>query len=157
MRMECECLERVCGGPFYSSKGRFPPSSNMGTCQTDIRRIRSAFPPNFTGKHLHVGSADSLWPPLATAFIWVSAWWVLMSNGRCQGLVGWFGLVCGPPFACVTQHWIFCSIVLRLLSVFALFWVCVPAIQESPKLVEIVRNKPYNCFWCLKAMKRCRS
>ena len=34
MRMEWECLERVCGGPFYNSKGRFPPSTNMGTLQT---------------------------------------------------------------------------------------------------------------------------
>ena len=91
------CLERVCGGPFYSSKGRFPPSSNMGTCQTNIMRIRSAFPPKFTWRHFQVGSADPPWPPLATAFVWVAAWWVLMSDGQCRGLVGRFGLVCVPP------------------------------------------------------------
>ena len=32
----------------------------------------------------------------------------------------------------------------------------VPAIQESPKLMEMVRNKRYNYFWCLQVMKRCR-
>ena len=49
-------------------------------------------------------------------------------------------------FVSVTQGWIFCAIVLRLLFVFALFRVLVPAIQESRKLVEMVRNKPYNYF-----------
>ena len=33
----------------------------------------------------------------------------------------------------------------------------VPAIPESPKLVEMIRNKSYNYFWCLKVMKSCRS
>ena len=39
-------------------------------------------------------------PPLApipTDLLWYTAWWVLMSDGRCRGLVGRFGLVCGPP------------------------------------------------------------
>ena len=70
-----------------------------------------------------------------------------MSDGRCWGLVGRFGLVCGPPFVCVTQRWIFYAIVLCLLSVFSLFRVWVPAIQESPKLVEMVSNKPYSYVW----------
>jgi len=64
--------------------------------------------------------------------------------GASAGLVGlvWF---------------VFYASVLRLSSVFALFQVWVPAIQESPKLVEMVSIKPYNYFWCLKVMKRCRS
>ena len=45
------------------------------------------------------------------------------------------------------QDWIFCALVLRLVYVFALFRVWVLAIQESPKLVEMVSNKPYNYFW----------
>ena len=65
-----------------------------------------------------------------------------MSDGRCRGLVGRFGLICGPP-----QRRIFCATVLRLLSIFALFRVWVPAIQESPELVEMVSNKPYNYVW----------
>jgi hypothetical protein len=76
------------------------------------------------------------------------------------GAEAWFGLVWSglwASFACVTLRQIFCAIVLRLLSVFALFRVWVPAIQESPKLVEMIRNKPYNYFWCLKVIKRCRS
>ena len=34
---------------------------------------------------------------------------------------------------------------------FALFCVWVTAIQESPKLVEMIRNKPYNYFWCFES------
>ena len=55
------------------------------------------------------------------------------------------------------QRRIFYAIVLLLSSVFALFRVWVPAIQGSPKLVEMVSIKPYNYFWCSKVMKRCRS
>ena len=111
MRMEQEFLERGEGGFLYSSKGRFPPSTNMGTCQTDIRRIITMFPPKLSVRPFQMGSADPLQPPLATAFVWVSAWWVLMSDGRCQGLVGRFGLVCGPPFVCVTPDAIVCDFV----------------------------------------------
>ena len=43
------------------------------------------------------GSAGPTLPPLTTVLLWYSACWVLMSDGRCRGLVGQFGLVCGPP------------------------------------------------------------
>ena len=43
--------------------------------------------------------------------LWYTAWWVLMSDGRCQGLVGQFGLVCGPSFVCVTPDAISCDFV----------------------------------------------
>ena len=34
--------------------------------------------------------------PFATDLLWYTAWWVLMSDGRCRGLVGRFGLSGGP-------------------------------------------------------------
>ena len=46
------------------------------------------FPPKLSVSAFHVGLADPLWPPLATAFVWVSAWWVLMSDWSVPGL-GW--------------------------------------------------------------------
>ena len=55
--------------------------------------------------HLHIclsrfgrtyGSAGPTLPPLATVFPWYTAWWVLMSDGRCRGLVDQFGLLGGP-------------------------------------------------------------
>ena len=144
-------------GSFYISKGRFPPSTNMGTWTTAFWRIRTTFPPKLRMRPFHVGSADPLWPPLATAFVWVSAWWVLMSDLSVPGL-GWsvwsslWAILVG-----MMQRRIFCAFVLRLSSVFVLFRVWVPAIQESPKLVEMVSINPYNYFWCFKVMKRCRS
>ena len=147
----------MCGGSFYSSKGRFPPSTDMGTWITAFWRIRTSFPPKLSLSPFHVGSADPLWPPLATTFVWVSSWWVLMSDWSVPALGWsvWSGL--WALFVGMTQRRIFCAFVLRLSSVFVLFRVWVPAIQESPKLVEMVSIKPYNYFWCLKVMKRCRS
>ena len=154
---EMGMLDRVCEGPFYSSKGRFPPLANMGTWTTAFWRIRTTFPPKLRLSLFHVGSAEPLWPPLATAFVWVSAWWVLMSDRSVPrlGWSIWSGL--WAFFVGMMQCWIFCASVLRLLSVFALFRVWVPANQESPKLVKMVSIKPYNYFWCLKVMKGCRS
>ena len=37
---ENEICERVCGGPIYVLKGRFPPSSDMETLITAFGRIR---------------------------------------------------------------------------------------------------------------------
>ena len=44
--------------------------------------------PKAVAKTHQVGSADPPWPPLATAFVWVSVWWVLMSDRSVPGL-GW--------------------------------------------------------------------
>ena len=43
----------------------------------------------------------------------------------------------------VTQDKVFCVFVLRFVLIFSLFHIWVLANQESPKLVEIVSNKPY--------------
>ena len=101
------CLERVCGGSLYSSKGRFLPSSNMRTCQTVIRRIRSAFPPKFTWRHFQVGSVPGLgW------LVWSSLW---------------------ASFSHVTQDMIICDFCLRIRCVFVLFRTCAPEIINSRK------------------------
>ena len=100
-----ECLERVCGGSFYSFKGRFPPSTNMGTLTTAFWRIRSAFPPKFSRRGLPVRSAEPPVPPLATALLWYTAWWFLMLDDRSWGLVCRFGLVCGPPLHVWRRTW----------------------------------------------------
>ena len=150
-------LERVCGGPLYSSKGRFLPSTIMGTWTTAFWRIRTTFPPKLSLIHFHVGLAEPPWPPLATVFVWVSAWWVLMSDRSVPRLDWSVGSSLWALFVGMTQCRIFCAFVLRLSSILALFWVWVPAIEELLKLVEMVSIKPYNYFWCLKVMKRCRS
>ena len=47
----------------------------------------------------------------------------------------------------VMQDEVFCVFLLRLVLVFSLFRVWVPANQESPKLVELIRIKSYNYVW----------
>ena len=115
------------------------------------------FSPKLSVRPFHVGSADPLWPPLATAFVWVSVWWVLMSDRSVPRLDWSVWSSLWALFIDMTQCRIFYAFVLRLSSVLVLFRVWVPAIQESPKLVEMVSIKPYNYYWCLKVMKRCRS
>ena len=58
--------------------------------------------------------------------------------------------VCSDEWALlvsVTQDEVFRVFMLHLVLVFSLFRVWVPANQESPKLVELIRIKPYNYFW----------
>ena len=86
-------------------------------------------------------------PPLALPFVLDTARWhpILCTSvpGLCTSIfsVKWALLVS------VTQDEVFCVFLLRLVLVFSLFRVWVPANKESPKLVEMVSNKPYNYFW----------
>ena len=94
-----------------------------------------------------LGSANPLASPLATAFAWVTDRWVLFSGACVPGLCT---SVCSDKWALlvsVTQDEVFCLFMLRLVLVFSLFHVWVLANQESPKLVELIRIKPYNYFW----------
>ena len=93
------------------------------------------------------GSADPLAPPLATVFDRETDIWVLFFDmcgpGSCTS-------VCSDEWALlvsVMQDEVFCVFMLRLMLVFPLFRVWVPANQESPKLVELVSIKPYNYVW----------
>ena len=151
-----ECL-RGCVGLLLYLQRSVPAINKYGDMDNCLLEDKNDLPPKLRVIPYHVGSADPCWPPLATAFCWVSAWWVLMSDRSVPGL-GWsVWSSLWALFVGMTQHRIFCAFVLRLSSVFALCRVWVPAIQESPKLVEMVSITPYNYFWCFKVMKRCRS
>ena len=56
-----------------------------------------------------LGSADPTLPPLAAAFIWETAQWVLLSGSRCRGLDGRFGLSGGPLLLVLRKDTIFCG------------------------------------------------
>ena len=131
-------------GSFYSSKGRFPPPTDMGTWITAFWRIRSCFPPNLSLVHCQVGSAEPPWPPLATAFCWVSAWWVLMSDRSVPGLDWsvWSGL--WALFVGMTPCRIFCAFLLCSLVFSSIYSCgCLQMIihQNSWNLIS---HKPYN-------------
>ena len=71
------------------------------------------------------GSADTTLPPLATVFLWYTAWWALMLVRRCRaslvGLVWFVGLFC----MCYAGNDLF-RLCLRILRVFFLFRTCAP-------------------------------
>ena len=139
-------LERVCGGSFYSFKGRFPPSSDMETCSTAFGWIRKNHWPKCTWTGACLGSAGPTALPLATVFCWVTGEWALSCVCRCRGFFCRFTLCLWALFVSVMQGWIFCAIVLCLLSVFPLFRVWVPANHESPKLMEFLAISPIAMF-----------
>ena len=137
------CVVSGMRGPFYSSLRLAPAKINMETSSTAFRRIRTAFPPKCIWTGARAGSADPPLAPLATAFLRVSAWWALMLVRRCQGPVGRFGMSGGHLCLC----YIGCDLLwfhLCILHVFILFPTCVPAIKNSPTLVEFVSNNSYH-------------
>ena len=78
------------------------------------------------------GSAGPTSPPLATILLWYTAWWVLMSDGQCRGLVGRFGLS-GGPLLLLLRRTRYSVIRLRILHVFFLFRTYAPKNINSPK------------------------
>ena len=77
------------------------------------------------------GLAGPTVPPLATAFLWVTAWWVLVSGSRCRGLVGRFGLSSGSFF--IVLHRMRSSVGSPAYSLCFLFRTCAPEKTNSPK------------------------
>ena len=86
------------------------------------------------------GSASPRVPP----FVLDTAWWApilcMSVPGFCTSV---FSLKCAHLVS-VTLDAIFCALLLCLVFVFFLFHLWVPANQDSPKLMELVRIKPYN-------------
>jgi len=96
--LQVVCLECVVRGLSYSAWGRFPPRLYMETFETDQINLPAKMHLDWCLSRFGrtPGSAGLTLPPLANAFLWYTAWWVLMSDGRCRGFVGQFGLSGGP-------------------------------------------------------------
>ena len=136
------CLERSVPAIFrygntdnrlWEDKGESLAKVHLDWCQSRFGRTR--------------GSAGPLAPLLATVFGRETDMWVLF-----PGMCGPRSCtsVCSDEWALlvsVTLDEVFCMFMLRFVPVFSLFLIWAPAIQESPKLVELIRIKPYNYFW----------
>ena len=138
------CVVRVVGGPLYSLERSVPAISLYGNVANRLLedQINLSAQMHLDGKLGRFGRTTL--PPLATVLLWYTAWWVLMSDGRCRGLVGRFGLSGGPFFVNETQVPIFCAFLVRSLVFCFVFNLWVPADLNSPKLVEPISTKPYN-------------
>ena len=93
------------------------------------------------------GSAGPRVAPLAPPFVLDTARWAPILRMSVSGLCTSVFLVKWAHLASVMQDKVFCVFMLRVMLVFPLFRVWVPANQELPKLVELVSIKPYNYVW----------
>ena len=135
----------------------------MATLGTDVGMARGGDIPAKTqagwrqsGTGRPRGSAGPRAPPLAPPFVLDTARWAPIF---CMSVPGLCTLVCYVKWAhlvSVTQDEVFGVFLLHLVLVFSLFRVWVPANQESPKLVELIRIKSYSYVWWLNIVKRCR-
>ena len=135
---------------FYSPRRSVPTNSNKDACQHRLQEDKDESPMKAQARwRLHRGGPPwgSVAPQVAPPWLylpWLADRWALVL-GMC--VLGLCTLVCPVKWALlvsVTRDWIFYVFVLHLVYVFILFRIWVPANQESPKLVELVRIKPYN-------------
>ena len=93
------------------------------------------------------GSTDPRVPSLTPPFVLDTARWAPI---LCMSVLWLCTSVFSIKWALlvsVTKDEVFCVFLLRLVLVFSLFRIWVPANQESPKLVELIRIKSYNYVW----------
>ena len=153
----CECIWKGWVEALLSLERSVPAISKYGNIDNCLGEDKGKSPAK---AHLDWCQSRFGRPHLA-AFghrLWPGDW--LVGPLLCTSVPGLCMLICSVNwalFVSVTQDWIFCAFVLRLLLISSLFHVWVPVNQESPKLVEMVRNKSYDYFWWLNVMKRCRS
>ena len=96
------CVKCVEGGPLYSLDRSVPAKTIHGNTENHFQEDQHRLPAKvyLDGSQGRFGRTTGLagptLPPLATVLLWYTSWWVLMSDGRCRGLVGRFGLSGGP-------------------------------------------------------------
>ena len=91
------------------------------------------------------------------AHLWLvhSLWDPYVDHGVHGQKLIWYVIWALNP--CVTQDMIFCAFILCSLCFFILFRTCVPAINNSLTLVELISNNSYSYYWCLFFKCLCRS
>ena len=138
------------GGSFYSPRRSVPAGIKYENTRNRLWEDKSDLPTKAQanwrqhGAGRPRGSAGPRVLPLAPPFVLDTARWALI---LCMSVPGFctsvFSLKCAHLVS-VTLDAIFCALLLCLVFVFFLFHLWVPANQDSPKLMELVRIKPYN-------------
>jgi len=138
------------GSSFYSPRRSVPTGIKYGNTRNRLWEDKNDLPAKARanwrqcGAGRPWGSAGPRVPPLAPPFVLDTARWAPI---LCMSVPGLCTLVFSVKWAhlvSVTQDEVFCVFLLRLVLGFSLFRVWVPANQESPKLVELIRIKSYN-------------
>ena len=144
------CVERGEGGPFYSPNRSVPALNKYGNIVHRLRVDRIKFPAKDEAGWLQkgfgrpCGSANPRAPPLAPSFVQDTARWAPI---LCMSVPG----LCTSVFSIRWAHFvdemrdrIFCVFFSVFTCVCIIYRQWVPTDHNSPKLVELVRIKPYN-------------
>ena len=134
----------------------------MKTLEPDLGRIRTDFPQKCTWTGARVGSAEPLVrpappcrlsPPPSSGSLPGGSWCQVVGAGAWMVSLVYH---VGPFCLCYARRDLL-RLLLRTLHVFMLFLTCVPAINNSPTLVEFVSNNSYHYCWCSLFECLCRS
>ena len=140
------CVVRGEGGSFYSPRRSVPARNKYGNIWEPPYVDKIILPAKTRviwrqhGAGRPCGSASPRVPP----FVLDTAWWAPILCMSVLGLCMSVFSIKWTSFGCVTQQRCFCVSLLCLLRIFMLFLTCVPAINNSPTLVEFVRNNSYH-------------
>ena len=135
--------------PFIAQGGPFPRGIIMETYGNRLMLIRSFFPPKLGRFGAKVGPADPVvrpaheWRPSRRLASWTLPGGPPTCVCRCGALFVSFLCQMGLFLMCNAAA-MFCVSLLCLLCVFMLFPTCVPAINNSPTLMEFVSNNSYH-------------
>ena len=147
------CVERGEGGPLYSANRSVPALNKYENIVHRLRvdknellaKTEAGWRRNGAGRPC---GSDGPWvAPLAPPLVLDTAKWAPNLCMSVPGLCSSVFSIKWAYFEGETRDGIFYVFLLRLMLVFSLFRVWVPANQESPKLVELIRIKSYNYIW----------
>ena len=136
--------------PFYSPRRSVPARikyGNTGHClqeDKDDLSIKDEAERRRHGAGRPCGLASPQVPPLVPPFILDTAWWAPILCMSVPGLCTLVFSIKWAHFVGETRDGIFCVFFSVFTCVFLIFHQWVPADHNSPKLVELVRIKPYN-------------
>ena len=144
------CVRGDEGGPFYSPNRSVPALNKYGNIVHRLGVDQIEFPAKYEARwHRHgarrpCGSAGPRVPPLTPPFNLDTARWAPNLCMSVPGLCSSVFSVKWAHFEGETRDGIFCVFFSVFTCVFLIFHQWVPADHNSPKLVELVRIKPYN-------------
>ena len=144
------CVRGGEGGSFYSRRRSVPGGDKGGNVDNRLLDDKHELPAKTeanwrrSGAGRPCGSAGPQVSPLAPPFVLDTAKW---APNLCMSVPG----LCSSIFFVKWAHFegemwagIFCVFFFVFTCVFIIFHQWVPADHNSPKLVELVRIKPYN-------------
>ena len=144
------CVRGGEGRPSYSTNRSVPALNKYGNIELRLRVDKNELPAKTEvdwrrhGAGRPCGSAGPRVPPLAPSFVLDTTRWAPILCMSVPGLYTSVFYVKWAHFVGETRDGIFCVFFSMFTSVFLIFHQWMPADHNSPKLMELVKIKPYN-------------